>query len=201
MQISLEQKKELIKKHAVGSKLNYEHATNYLAPNFMQTSLMLTRYQFATSDRSTSDRIVSELKEVTVKKRIKEREARYKTMKSAREISSKTTLKVEESARNLTRAKELIKRLKLHRARSEQKPEDGSSFNIITNKDVNYFNVTNYNQLRAFKKVNDTIKPEMKDAKKSLPVVSKSAKYIYSGMQEHQFLNYSDTILPQTRTL
>jgi hypothetical protein len=118
-----------------------------------------------------------------------------------RRIFAEKRRKQDTDSQRLKYAQAIMHKLQGRRTGSERKEHtaDDDCFNIISNKLVNYFNITNYKPLKTFKKVNETI------AKIKTKIISPSSpnkmKYTYSGMQEHQFLAYNDKISDKTSQL
>jgi len=97
---------------------------------------------------------------------------------------------------------------KLKGRKSVPNRQKNNSFNIIQNKDIDYFDIENYSTHKKFKQVNDTSEVRKRPSKSPLKFVDKilhkqisPQKYKYSGMSEHQLLSYSIHMNDQTKNL
>ncbi len=103
----------------------------------------------------------------------------------------------QDQSKRLHVVRDLLRQLKRRDVRSERRNE--ASFNIITNRTVDYFNLTNYQQSRHFKKANDIIEEDPPVNLKRSP--STNEKYSYSSTKQYPFLSYSFKQSPAIREL
>jgi len=96
----------------------------------------------------------------------------------------------------LVSIKEHLQQLRNRKKISPSKDDNfEQSVNIISGETIDYFNSTNYMKNRTFKKVNETIDFSRKPNGNLLKIFdTQKLKYMYSGMQEHTFLTYSEKI-------
>lgn len=171
--ISLEKKAKIMQLHRANSTIKYNEAISWLCPQEKE----------GRSEYSTESKLIPE---GVVRRHMRKKK------------TSSVTPEYEEATNNLTQAKNLMIKLKSRRLGSERKIE---SFNIISNKTIDYFNIQNYKQAKSFKKINETLDFRRPFTKKNSTSGNDTIKYQYSGWGEHQFLSYFDKLSDKTRKL